>query len=127
MPIHLDVEGFLAAYDAVSDFQIDVKRIFVVSSHKDAQRGRHAHKELTQILICVSGICRVTIDDGTDRKDILLDRPNLALKIPNHIWAEQNSEMDNTVLVVACDLPFDENDYIRNYDDFLKYRESGTR
>lgn len=123
MPIHLNDQGYLAAFDAAKDFQIDVKRFFIVSSHKNAQRGKHAHKALTQILICVSGSCRVLVDDGQEKKEYLLDRPNLALKIPNHIWAEQNSESDNTVLVVACDLPFDENDYLRNYDDFLEFRK----
>lgn len=122
MPIHLNDQGYLAAFDAAQDFQIDIQRLFVVSSHLDAKRGKHAHKDLTQILVCVSGACKVLVDDGYEKQEFLLDRPNLALKIPPHIWAEQYSKSDNTVLVVACDLPFDENDYIRDYDNFLKFR-----
>ena len=127
MPIHLDVQGYLAAFDAAQDFQMEIKRIFVVSSHVNAQRGKHAHKALTQILICVSGACRVLVDDGITKQEFLLDKPNLALKVPAHIWAEQNSLFENTVLVVACDLPFDEDDYIREYDHFLKFRQLGVK
>jgi dTDP-4-dehydrorhamnose 3,5-epimerase-like enzyme len=118
----LDPQGFLVAYDGAADFRIDLRRVFVVSGHGGTVRGKHAHKELTQILVCLAGSCRVTCDDGDARREVLLDRPELALQIPPGIWAEQRYIDPESVLMVLCDLPFDESDYIRDYSEFIAFR-----
>lgn len=125
VPNHLDRQGYLVAFDGAADFQLNIRRVFVVSGYAGAVRGKHAHRDLTQILVCVSGMCRVVCDDGQSKREVLLDRPDVALRIPNHIWAEQYYLHENTVVMVLCDFPYDENDYIRNYDDFLAFRKAG--
>jgi dTDP-4-dehydrorhamnose 3,5-epimerase-like enzyme len=122
LPRILDKQGYLIAFDAATDFQVDLRRVFVVSGHSGAVRGRHAHRALTQILVCLIGACRVTCDDGKARQDVLLDRPELALEIPPGIWAEQRYINPNNVLMVLCDLPFNEGDYIRDYGEFMAFR-----
>lgn len=122
LPKFLDRQGFLVAYDAATDFQIALRRVFVVTGHAGALRGKHAHKELTQILICLRGACRVICDDGEAKQEVLLDRPEVALEIPPGIWAEQHYVDPDSVLMVLCDLPFDESDYIRDYDRFIEFR-----
>jgi len=122
LPLHLDNQGFLVAFDSKADLQIDLRRVFVVSGHENARRGNHAHKALTQFLVCVSGECRVVCDDGKCRRETILDSPDQVLKVPKHIWAEQYYVVKDTVLLVFCDQPFNEEDYIRNYDDFLLFR-----
>lgn len=122
LPKFLDKQGFLVAFDAATDFQINLRRVFVVSGHDGAVRGKHAHKALTQILVCLSGACHVTCDDGKARQEVLLDRPELAIEIPPGIWAEQRYIAPNSVLMVLCDLPFDEGDYIRDYGEFIAFR-----
>ena len=119
----LDRQGFLVAYDAATDFQLDLRRVFVVTGHAGELRGKHAHKQLTQILICLYGACRVTCDDGVARREVLLDRPEVALEIPPGIWSEQHYVVHDSILMVLCDLPFDESDYIRNYGDFIALRK----
>lgn len=119
---HADRHGFLVGYEAATHFQVDLRRVFVVSGHGGAVRGKHAHKELTQILVCLSGACRVTCDDGEARQEVLLDRPERALVIPPGIWATQHYIEPTNVLMVLCDLPFDEGDYIRDYVKFKAFR-----
>ena len=101
----LDKQGFLVAFDGESDFAIGLRRVFVVSGHGGSVRGKHAHKALTQILVCLRGACRVTCDDGEAKREILLDRPEDALQIPPGIWAEQHYIGPESVLMVLCDLP----------------------
>lgn len=101
---------------------INVKRFFIVKGQKDIKRGHHAHRQLTQYLICVHGVCEVACDDGESKKIFHLSRVNQALLIPPGIWAEQIYHEKDTVLLVACDAEYDESDYIRDYDEFLQYR-----
>ena len=127
LPNISDAQGYLVPFESSSVFKINIQRIFFVSSYKGAFRGKHAHKSLTQVVICVSGKCNVICDDGHETKDFLLNKSSMALKIPPGIWAEQLSLEDNTVLAVMCDYPFDEDDYIRDYKEFLMYRKNGRQ
>lgn len=99
-----------------------LERIFIVKPTINLKRGKHAHKTLTQLLICVNGSCEVMCDDGKERKIFNLTQTNQALLIPPGIWAEQTYHEKNTILLVACDAAYDETDYIRDYDAFLKFR-----
>ena len=121
-----DEQGLLVTYNEVSNFGIDIQRVFVVTGHANSIRGKHAHKALTQILICVRGTCRVICDDGFQRREFILDQANYALVVPNGIWAEQFYVEEGTVLVVLCDLQYDESDYIRDYDAYLAFRKRGV-
>jgi len=124
-PCFPDMQGLLVTYNEMSEFGIDIQRVFVVTGHANSMRGKHAHKALTQILICVRGACRVACDDGVQRREFILDQANCALVVPNGIWAEQLYVEEGTVLVVLCDLQYDESDYIRDYDAFLAFRKRG--
>ncbi len=126
VPSYPDKQGLLVAYNGAADFGMDIERVFVVTGHANTMRGKHAHKALTQILVCVQGACRVICDDGSERREYMLNQANRALVVPNGIWAEQCYTGEGTVLVVLCDLPYDESDYIRNYDDYLAYRKAGA-
>lgn len=126
VPSFPDRQGQLVAYTGASDFGMDIRRIFVVTGHLNSMRGKHAHKALTQILVCVQGACSVVCDDGVSSREFVLDQANRALVVPNGIWAEQRYLEEGTVLVVLCDLPYDEVDYIRDYQDFLVFRQQAA-
>ena len=81
-------------------------------------RGGHAHKDLFQVLIALNGSFELLLDDGSNTKKILLDSPNIGLYIPNGIWREMNNFSKNSVCLVLASEDYDENDYIRNYQDF---------
>lgn len=126
VPHFPDRQGMLVAYTGVEDFGMDIQRIFIVTGHANSMRGKHAHKKLTQILVCVQGACCVVCDDGAERREFVLDHAHRALVMPNGIWAEQLYVEEGTVLVVLCDLPYDESDYIRDYDSYLAFRKRGV-
>lgn len=123
VPHYTNPQGLLVSYNGSVDFGMDIKRVFIVTGHANSMRGKHAHKELTQILVCVQGACRVVCDDGAERREFALNQANRALVVPNGIWAEQLYVEDGTVLIVLCDLPYDESDYIRDYDAYLAFRK----
>lgn len=120
---NVHASGQLVVLESGVSFVPDIQRVFVVTGKQAATRGKHAHKRLTQTLVCIQGDCRVTCDDGTNRQDTILDQPDLALEIPPGIWAEQYYAEPDTILMVLCDRHYEESDYIRNYEDFLAYRK----
>ena len=100
-----------------------VKTIIIVKGNKNETRGRHAHRHVTQYLVCVHGKCRVLCDDGANKKIFELADTTHALLLPPGIWAEQTYLEQDTTLMVVCDALYDEADYIRDYALFLQYRE----
>ena len=85
------------------------------------RRGFHAHRSLKQILICVHGSCKILLDNGTEKQDVVLDTPYEGLYLSNDIWREMYDFSPDAVLLVLASELYDENDYIRDYDAFLKY------
>ena len=116
--------GNLTAIQFDFNLPLDVKRIFFINAGKNIIRGNHAHKECSQFLVCNLGAIEVECFDGSETKIFLLDRPNLGLLIPPSIWAKQHYLLSHNILSVACDQFFDENDYIRNIDDYIIYRKN---
>ena len=119
---HGDDRGQLVAIEEYKDIPFDVKRVYYMyDTVSDAIRGKHAHKCLQQILICVNGNCKVLLDDGTDREIIILDKPNEGVCINNNVWREMFDFSEDAVLLVLASELYDESDYIRDYEQFLKY------
>lgn len=122
-PVIDSEEASLHVYESGTHVPFPIQRLFTINTREACVRGFHAHKECTQLLVCLEGRCVVTIDDGTVRKEIVLDQPSLGLLIPPSIWAEQVYEA-NTVLMVLTDRPYKETDYLRKYEDFLEFRKN---
>ena len=121
-PPHGDDRGQLVAIEAMKDLPFEVKRVYYIyDTLEGVRRGFHAHKCLQQILICVSGSCKIHLDNGTDTAEVLLDKPNRGLYISNDMWREMYDFTPGAVLLVLASEYYDEADYIRNYEDFLKY------
>lgn len=96
-----------------------IKRVYYLYDVPfNGERGGHAHKDLFQVLIALNGSFELLLDDGSNTKNILLDSPNIGLYIPNGIWREMNNFSKNSVCLVLASEDYDENDYIRNYQDF---------
>jgi len=119
---HGDERGQLVAIEELKDVPFDVKRIYYMyDTDPDAIRGKHAHKYLQQILICVHGCCKVLLDNGTEKEIVILDNPNEGIYIANNIWREMFDFSTDAVLLVLASELYDESDYIRDYDQFLQY------
>jgi dTDP-4-dehydrorhamnose 3,5-epimerase-like enzyme len=105
----------------------DIKRVFYSYDIPGGEaRGAHAHKECHQFLIAASGSYEVLLDDGTNKRTVLLNRPFYGLHIPPGIWAaEQGFSSGSICLVLASEL-YSEEDYIRSYEDYIKYVKMST-
>lgn len=100
----------------------EIKRIFYLYDILgDSKRGQHAHKELKQFLIAISGSFDITVTDGTNKETIHLNRPDKGLLINPGLWSElENFSTGAVCMVVASDV-YEESDYIRDYDNYLSY------
>lgn len=125
-PPHGDDRGQLVAIEANRDIPFPVKRTYYIyDTLSGVRRGFHAHRNLQQILICVSGNCKVHLDDGFDTAEVLLDDPTKGLYISNDIWREMYDFSEGAVLLVLASEHYDEADYIRNYDAFMEMVHGG--
>ena len=121
LPIIRDSRGSLSFAEYEKTLPFLPKRYFIVFDVGEGQtRGGHAHSTAHQLLVCVNGSCLVELDDGTARDELRLDRPELALYIPPKIWATQRQFSRDGVLMVLASEVYDPEEYIRDYDDFLK-------
>lgn len=120
-PPHGDERGQLVAIEALKDLPFEFKRVYYIYDTKDAvRRGFHAHYDLEQILICVSGSCKIHLDNGFETEEVLLDKPYEGLYIANNMWREMYDFTEGAVLLVIASRPYEESDYIRDYNDFIK-------
>lgn len=118
---HGDDRGSLVALEEEKNIPFSIKRVYYIFDTKEGvRRGFHAHKKLKQVAIAVKGSCRFLLDDGTERIEVVLDNPAQGLLIESCIWREMYDFSSDCVLMVLADCHYDENDYIRDYDDFLK-------
>lgn len=116
-----DERGSLVPFEANHNVPFDIKRVYYIFGTKEnVVRGKHAHKSLKQLLICTSGSCKVSIDDGITKEIFLLDKPDKGLYIEGLLWREMFDFSSDCVLLVLASEYYDESDYIRNYEDFLK-------
>lgn len=118
-----DERGSLVAVEIGMDKAVpfDIKRIYYIHhTAEHVSRGYHAHKKLKQVAVCLSGKCRMVLDDGTNREEVWLDCPTKGLVIEEVVWREMHDFSPDCVLLVLASEHYDEGDYIRDYEDFIR-------
>lgn len=119
---HGDERGQLVALEEFKDIPFEIKRVYYMyATEEGVTRGYHAHKSLQQILVCISGSCKVRLDNGVEKKIVPLEKPYEGLYVSNNMWREMYDFSPDAVLLVFASELYDESDYIRNYDEFLKF------
>ena len=119
---HGDERGQLVSLEEYRDIPFNIKRVyFMYDTVANVVRGHHAHKSLEQILVCVHGSCKIKLDNGSETKIIPLEKPYEGLYVANNMWREMFDFSDDAVLMVFASELYDENDYIRDYDEFLAF------
>lgn len=117
-----DRNGHITAVNNNLDLPFCTKRIFYLYDMPGGEsRGAHAHKQCHQFLVAASGSFEVLLDDGRTKRQVLLNRPDFGLHIPPGIWASEINFSSGSICLVLASHEYDENDYIRNYCEFLKY------
>ena len=120
--IHGDSRGKLVALEGGREIPFDVKRIYYIyDTLVDQDRGQHAHRDLEQIIIAINGSCDFLLDDGRGSQETVhLSQPDQGLFIGKNIWREMKHFSDDCKLVILASKHYDEKEYIRNYEDFIK-------
>jgi len=120
-----DERGSLISLQSGFGIPFEFKRVYLVyGTRPGVERGFHAHKSLEQWVVCVSGSCVFTVDDGNDRREVLLDSPEKGLQIGSGIWREMRDFTPDAVLMVVASTHYELDDYIRSYDEFLSFVRS---
>lgn len=121
LPLLGDERGSLVAIEASKTIPFAIKRVYYIyGTQQNVARGFHAHKQLQQVAICVSGQCKMILDDGSRREEVWLSTPNKGLLISDMVWREMHDFSSDCVLLVLASEHYDESDYIRDYQDFLQ-------
>lgn len=111
--------GWLVALEADRNLPFPIKRVYYIFGTREGiRRGKHAHRRLTQMMVCLTGQCKVLLDDGNTREDVVLTRNDHGLMLDPMLWHEMYDFSPDCVLLVLADNYYDEADYIRDYRTF---------
>ena len=125
LPIVHAESGNITVIENQSSLPFDIKRIYYLYDvPMNAERGGHAHYELQQYVVAASGSFTFVLDDGKNKKEVFLNQPNKALHIKPGIWREMKEFSSGSICLVLASLEYSEDDYIRDYQQFLKYRSN---
>lgn len=121
---HSERRGNLSVAENSTTVPFDIRRVYYIYDVPGGvSRGSHAHKQLSQLIVAVSGSFTVILDDGNVRRSFFLNRPWLGLYVAPGIWRSVEDFSSGAVCMVLASHPYNEDDYIRVYDDFLKFRK----
>ncbi len=116
-------EGAVSIIEATQILPFSVARTYHIYGVKTGVvRGHHAHKKLNQFAVCVYGAVCIMLDNGEEKRFYTLDNPSCGIMIPAQAWHTMEWLRDDSVLLVLASAPYDESDYIRNYEDYLRQR-----
>ena len=117
-------KGNLIPLEENRDIPFPIKRCFYVYNvPPNVVRGHHAHIKTEQVLICLKGKCKITCRDEKDKVEYILDDPSKAVYVPSGIWGEEQYLSEDAILLVYCSTNFSKIDYIRDFEEFVKWRE----
>ena len=114
-----DERGLLSIVEARKDIPFSIDRVYYIyATEAGVTRGFHAHRELDQVLVAVSGSCDVMLDDGENVETVKLDSRSKGLAVEPWVWHEMSNFSSDCVLLCLASAHYDESDYIRDYDTF---------
>jgi UDP-2-acetamido-3-amino-2,3-dideoxy-glucuronate N-acetyltransferase len=121
LPVIRDMRGSVSVGEVERHVPFVPKRYFLVFDVPGREvRGEHAHKTCHQFLVCVSGSCAILVDDGSARREVLLDRPSLGLYLPPLVWSVQYKYTSDAKLLVLASEHYEPDDYIRDYAEYRR-------
>ena len=121
---HSDRKGNITVVENKEDIPFEVRRTYYLYDVPGGEsRGGHAHRELSQLIIAASGSFTVTLDDGKVKRSFFLNRPYQGLYVKPGIWRDLDDFSSGAVCMVLASDVYKKEDYIRNYDEFLEFRE----
>jgi len=115
-------DGNLVILEALRDVPFELKRLYYITNLENSVsiRGQHAHKQLEQVIFCIQGSFTLGLDDGQNHQKILMNKVNVGIKLGKMLWHTMEDFSNGCVLLVVASDYYSEEDYIRNYDDFIQ-------
>lgn len=121
MKVMGDERGKLVSLESERNIPFELKRVYYIfDTLPNQERGKHAHKNMEQIIVAMDGACEFVLDDGKNRETVWLNRPDIGLYIGKNMWREMRNFSYGCKLMVLASDYYDEKEYIRDYDKFLK-------
>lgn len=122
-PKHEDSRGWLYVIEETISVPIDIKRVYYMGSLSAERRGYHAHHELIQVAVCLSGSCKILLDDNRETEEVLLNSPGMGLIIDKMVWHEMFAFSEDCILLVLANDFYAADDYIRDFEVFRSMGE----
>lgn len=121
MKIFGDERGKLVSLESNKNVPFEIKRVYYIyDTLPNQERGKHAHRNMEQIIVAMDGSCQFVLDDGKSRETLWLNRPDVGLYIGKNMWREMRNFSYGCKLMILASDYYDEKEYIRNYEEFLK-------
>jgi hypothetical protein len=120
--IHDKRDGNLIIMEALKDIPFEIKRVYYINNLENSVsiRGQHAHRGLEQVIFCINGSFILGLDDGTNKQKILMNKDNIGVILGKMLWHTMEEFSSGCVLLVVASDLYDESDYIRSYEEFIK-------
>lgn len=123
LPKILDERGNLSYFENESQIPFTIQRAYWIYDVPGGEaRGGHAYKSLQEVIVALSGSFDVILNDGKDQKCYTLNRSYNAIYVPRTIWRHMENFSTNSLALIVADQPYDENEYIRNFEDFQQFK-----
>ena len=120
MKVMGDERGKLVSLESNKNIPFELKRVYYIfDTLPNQERGKHAHKNMEQIIVAMDGACEFVLDDGKNRETVWLNRPDVGLYIGKNMWREMRNFSYGCKLMVLASDYYNENEYIRDYDEFV--------
>lgn len=117
-----DERGSLISLEAMKNIPFNIKRVYYIYGvDPNLPRGFHAHKELQQVIVCLSGSCTIIMDNGQEKSQQILNKPDQGIFVDKMVWHEMQDFSEDCILMVLASDYYEEVDYIRNYNDYKRY------
>jgi len=127
LPIIKDAhDGLISVANSMDNIPFEIKRTYYIYGlyNPYAIRGMHAHKKLQQVVFCINGSFNLSLDDGAKKQDYYMDKPNIGIYLGIELWHTMKNFSQDCILLIFASEYYNESDYIRNYDQFVKYIET---
>jgi hypothetical protein len=116
--------GNITAINNLAEIPFEIKRVYYLYDVPGGQvRGGHGHKELQQLILAATGSFDLIVNDGNVKRRFILNRPNIGVYMPAGLWRELDNFSSGSICLVLASMEYTEDDYIRDYDEFIKYKK----
>ena len=116
-------QGLLIIAETGKHIPFDIKRVYYITNtdERESARGMHAHKKTDQVIFCLKGSFLLALDDGERTQEVVMDNPAIGIRLGPKLWHSMSKFSPDCVIAVCADRHYDEDDYIRNYGEFLAH------